>query len=172
MDYGTFLEKALDGILISYKEYGSYSGDFIAIIEKDHDWLIFKGRYGSCSGCDWLHSTRIYSEEDYQKLDDTEWGEESEKLEASFKLEPKIVEEFLEENQPFLVLPKFQVPETLEDFKALLPANTRTVQNEEWEDVDQDAVVFEQMQNFKINNLKYLEKKVEWDEQRKTEDNV
>ena len=165
MDYGTFLEKALDGILISYKQYGSYQGDYVAIIEKEHDWLIFKGNYGSCSGCDWLESTQLYSDEDNQKLEDADY-DAVDTLELTFKIKPEVVKEYLDENKPFLVIPKSQLPDTLEDFKALMPANTRTVRNEEWEDVDQDEKVFEQMRDFKFNNLEYLEKKQKWDEER------
>ena len=164
MDYGTFLAKALDGILISYKQYGSYTGDYIAIIEKDHDWLIYKGSYGSCSGCDWLASTRIYSDADYQRLEDAEYGDESNALEATFEIKPEILKEYLNENELFLNIPKSQLPETLEDFITLLPANTRIEYNEE-EDIKADdfsfAKIFEQMKNFELDNLKYLEKKHE-----------
>jgi hypothetical protein len=159
VDYGTFLARAIGGICISYKVYGSYSGDYIAIIEKGHDWLIYKGHYGSCSGCDWLNSTRIYSDEDYDRLEESDYGEEAAALEATFQIKPEVLEEYLEENEPFLIIPKSQLPDTLEDFKALLPANTRTITDDEWEDVDQDALVFEQMKNFDLDNLKYLEEK-------------
>jgi hypothetical protein len=168
MDYGQFLEKILDGILISYKEYGSYQGDYIAIIEKDSDWLIFKGNYGSCGGCDFLQGERIYSDEDYAKLEEADYGEEQNKLKETFQILPKIKEEYLETNKPFLILPKSQLPDTLEDFIALLPANTRVEFDEDAEYASKDdisyASVFEQMQSFKVDNLVYLEKKHKWEE--------
>jgi hypothetical protein len=165
MDYGNFLAKILGGILISYKEYGSYQGDYIAIIEKDHDWLIYKGHYGSCSGCDWLQGERIYSDGDYQRLEDAGYGDDADKLEETFEILPKMKEEYLKETKPFLILPKSQLPDTLEDFISLLPANTRVEFDEEAEYASEDDVsyasVFAQMKNFKLDNLRYLEKKHE-----------
>lgn len=161
MNYGEFLAKALGGILISYKEHGSYQGDYVAVIEKDHDWHIYRGSYGSCSGCDWLDGTRIYSAEDYERLENASNCEAADKLELTFDLLQAVKDEYLKENEPFLVIPKSQMPETLEDLKALLPANTRTITDDNYNDLDLDAVVFEQMKNFRLNNLEYLEKKIE-----------
>jgi hypothetical protein len=158
MNYGEFLAEALGGILISYKEHGSSQGDYVAIIEKDHDWHIYKGSYGSCTGCDWLKGTRIYSEEDYKKYDQDTYDREA--LEKCEILQ-SVKDEYLKENEPFLIIPKSQMPETLEDLKALLPANTRTIADENYNDLDLDAVIFEQMKNFRLNNLEYLEKKIE-----------
>jgi len=168
MNYGEFLAKALDGILISYKEHGSYQGDYVAILEKDHDWLIYKGKFGSCSGCDWLEGQRLYSDEDYAKLEEAEYSE-GEALEASFEITEEAKKKFFGDgdNELFLKIPKSQMPDTLEDFKALLPVNTRTIRDSEWNDVDCDAVVFDQMkQELDFDNLKYLEKKVEWESKR------
>lgn len=160
MNYGEFLAKITGGILISYKSYGDYQGDHITILELGSEWRIYKGVYGSCSGCDWLESTQIYSDADLEKLSDAPYSEHD-KLEASFAILPEAKEEYLKDNKPFLIIPKDQLPETLEDFKALLPANTRTMQDDDYKEIDEDAAVFEQMTKFKFDNLKYLEGKYE-----------
>ena len=169
-DYGDFLAKALGGTLISYESYGGYSGDFVAIIEKGSDWHIYKGRYGSCSGCDWLCDTRLYSDADYERYENNEI--DSEELERCEILQ-SVKDDYLEAHSPFLVLPKSQIPDTLEEFISLLPANTRTEYDAEEEDeynkTNEDfcgyAKIFANMKNFKMDNLKYLEQKLELGEQ-------
>jgi hypothetical protein len=147
-NYGQFLEEATGGILLSYKEFGSWQGDYIAIIEKLNEIHIYKGSYGSCSGCDWLQDAG----EDVE----TDGGEYTKVISRKEK------DDYLNSYPPFLVIPKEQVPDTLEDFKTLLPANTRIDVDDE-EDGDPYALVFEQLKHPEINNLEYLEKK--YDEQ-------
>jgi|SRR5665213_324404 len=168
MNYGEFLARVLDGILISYKEYSHYNGDYVAIIEKDHDWLIYKGYYGSCSGCDFLEGTRLFSEEDYGKFE--EYSDEQDEWLKKCEILPAVKEEYLDEHPPFLVLPKSQVPDSVEDFIALLPANTRINFDSESEYASEDdvsyAAIFEQMRSFTLDNLLYLEKKYTVEEQK------
>lgn len=168
MNYGEFLTRILNGILISYKEYGTYQGDYIAIIEKDHDWLIYKGGYGSCSGCDFLEGTRLYSEEDYGKFD--EYSDEADAWLKTCEILPAVKEEYLNEHPPFLVLPKSQVPDSLEDFISLLPANTRIEFDSDAEFMGEDDVsyasIFGQLKSFTLDNLLYLEKKYTVEEEK------
>ena len=101
--YGEMIQKATGGILWSYFEYGSYQGDYVALVYKDKLLHVYKGRYGSCTGCDWLsdyHSGEIPDEK---------------------------VAEYMEDNPPFISIPMTDLPETVEDLMALMPANTRTL---------------------------------------------
>ena len=147
MNYGTLLAEMTGGILISYKEYGSYQGDYVAILEKNNEWYIYKGSYGSCSGCDWLHGAG----EDVE----TDAGEYTKVISQKEK------EAYLKGYQPFLVIPKDQIPDTVEDLDCLLPANTRTNLDIAGynDDVDPLAVLLEQIKHPEFNNLKYLEDK-------------
>ncbi|MGH7974806.1 MAG: hypothetical protein ACREBR_04725 [bacterium] len=131
--YGELIAYATDGYLWSFKMYGSYQGDYIAIIEKDHKILIYKGYYGSCSSCDWL-GDKQHSEE---------FNDES------------IQEHVKNEVEIFLEIPKNQFFEMSEDeFAALLPGNTRTSQDDD--DLTIESV-FKQITERQINNLEYLE---------------
>jgi len=137
-NYGDMVAYFTKGFLISYKEYGSYQGDWMAIIEKDREIIIHKGSYGSCGGCDFLQdrSDDLTDKEikDYMGEDDTEY--------LRFSLD--------------------NVPETVEDLIALFPANTRIDYKEEWEDEDGVSKpwlnwVLEQMKRDRSTNLEYLE---------------
>ncbi|MGL5727496.1 MAG: hypothetical protein ACRCYD_06540 [Plesiomonas sp.] len=50
--------------IIEYKEYGSYQGEWIAIVKVDGEIGVVEGCYGSCSGCDAFESEFGYSDED------------------------------------------------------------------------------------------------------------
>lgn len=66
-DYGDILALKCDGEKLFYSlKGGSYEGDYVAVIkaqteiswrdDKVDQYYVFIGRYGSCSGCDWLES--------------------------------------------------------------------------------------------------------------------
>lgn len=132
-NYGDLLAYGLGGFLISYNEYGSYQGDYVAVIEKNNTIYIYKGSYGSCSGCDWL--------QDRMELTD------------------KDVKEYLAEESPFIEFSRSQMPETAEDLKTLLPANTRMDLSYHYEDSDCPwyVDVFNQLIFDREKNLEYLE---------------
>jgi hypothetical protein len=144
-NYGEVLADALGGFLISYKEYGSYQGDYVAIIEKAQEWYIYKGHYGSCSGCDWFSGVGEYDDENYGRKN----------------IAQKDIDEYLKENIPFLVIPKDQIPESISDLEALLPANSRTVQTESYDEVEFSPFLWKQMHNPEFDKLDYLEHKHE-----------
>lgn len=144
-NYGELLAKAVNGILWSYGTYGSYSGDYIAIIEKGNELQIYKGVYGSCSGCDWLEGAGDYVEADNE-------DEDSKRV-----ISQKEIDDYVENNPPFLVIPKDSLPDTPGEFMELLPANSRM-----WTEDNYDLKlesIYHQLKNPSFNNLEYLEAK-------------
>ncbi len=144
-NYGELIAYAVDGFLWSYKEYGSYQGDYVAIVEKiDNNILIYKGNYGSCGGCDFLQG----------QSDENGLSEES-------------IIEYMKDLRVFLVIPKSCLPDSLEAFIELLPANTRTVyedkvDNEDYYEEPSLKDIYNQMKKeTHIDNLKWLEWKNE-----------
>lgn len=109
-NYGELIAKSIKGTLWSYQEYGSYQGDYIAVLYKDSSLYIYKGSYGSCSGCDFLQS---YDEE---------------------TLTNEVIKDYMKDVQPFIIVPQGCFPETEEELIALLPANTRNVYTDEGDD--------------------------------------
>lgn len=61
MSYELSLEKAGAKIL-SFKEFGSYQGTWLAFVEYNGQKGIVEGDYGSCSGCDRFHAEFNYSD--------------------------------------------------------------------------------------------------------------
>lgn len=63
--------------VLEYVEFGSYQGDWLALIRKDGEIGVCEGSYGSCSYCDAFESEFGYGDEDsddyQQRL--TEFGE-------------------------------------------------------------------------------------------------
>jgi len=62
-NYGSLLAFATGKELLLYETFGSYSGDYIAILKGENGIEIWKGTYGSCSGCDTLQAIQGYSDE-------------------------------------------------------------------------------------------------------------
>lgn len=58
MSYKLALETA-GAVIKEYKEFGSYQGTWIAVLENGN---IVEGSYGSCSGCDSFHAEFDYHE--------------------------------------------------------------------------------------------------------------
>lgn len=104
-NYGDMLAKVTGKKLISYNEFGSYQGDWIATLEDGENIELWKGYYGSCPGCDWL--------EEEKHWDTSEVPDEKAK-------------DFFKEDRPFAVIPKETINRVdLETFIEMLPANTR-----------------------------------------------
>jgi hypothetical protein len=131
-NYGEMIATYIGGILWSYLEYGSYQGDYVALIYKDSNLLIYKGSYGSCSGCDWLS--------DY----------------CNKEIPDEEVKKYMDDNKNFLTIPSDSLPQTEEDFIALLPANTRTWIDDEWNDFNVGDVL-KQINSPTCNNLDIIE---------------
>lgn len=51
INYEMTLEKA-GARIIAFKEFGSYQGTWLALVENNGETGIIEGSYGSCSGCD------------------------------------------------------------------------------------------------------------------------
>jgi hypothetical protein len=101
-DYGDFISKALKKKLVAYECFGSYSGEWIAVLEDGDNYEFWKGSYGSCSGCDDLENW------DYEVPEDR-------------------VGSYFEE-KPFIVIPKSVIENcSKEDFVTLMPRNIGTL---------------------------------------------
>lgn len=120
--YGDVLAAGLGMKLVAYKEYGSYQGDYIAVLEKDETVYVFKGSYGSCSGCDWLESEMNHYAEDGKNIPEEK------------------VREYVDspDGKPFLTIPKKDLARIAKakDIQAFFPANTRNDYDDwSWDDL-------------------------------------
>jgi hypothetical protein len=117
-NYGELLQYALGKKLLKYEEFGSYQGDYIAILQGDNEGIeIWKGSYGSCSGCDWLEAER-------------DWEDGTISKEKAL--------EYVKDDKPFLIVEKNKIPVLVnsENISAFFPANTRKDYNDWiWEDI-------------------------------------
>ena len=130
-NYGELIAAYTGGTLWSYNEYGSYQGDYVAIIYKDSSLLIYKGEYGSCSGCDWMQDQN-------EEITDED------------------VKEYMKNAKPFLEIPAASFPQTEEDLAALLPANTRTWLDDGFTEFKLKDIL-EQIKNPTVKNLDLVE---------------
>jgi len=71
--YGDMLAKVLDMELVNYEEVGSYQGEYFAVLRDKTDIVIYRGSYGSCSGCDWLESEGDWDTEEIEYLQALEY---------------------------------------------------------------------------------------------------
>lgn len=104
--------------LIYFEKYGSYQGEWLMVSFLDDEYYIWKGWYGSCSGCD------AYEAE-------FSWREDS--------LTRGRMKEFCENYDPFVVIPKDTMINIVRGgevrVKEIMPANER-----DWYDVSIDEV--------------------------------
>lgn len=113
MDYGDVLAKGLNKKLLAYDTYGSYQGDYIAVLAGEDGAIeIYKGCYGSCSGCDWLQAN-------------TDWDNDD--------VADKEIAEYCDGARPFLRIERNQVQTILDakDMSVYFPGNTRN-DYDEW----------------------------------------
>lgn len=104
-NYGDMLAKVKGKKVISYVEFGRYQGEWIATLEDGDNIELWKGYYGSCSGCDFIEAEKNYEKE-------------------TVSLEK--AKEYFKENRPFAVIPKETLSRVdLETFTQMLPANIR-----------------------------------------------
>ncbi len=67
MSYQQALEAAGCEV-IEFQEFGSYQGEWLALVKYDGEIGVVDGCYGSCSGCDAFESEFGYGEYDHEKL--------------------------------------------------------------------------------------------------------
>lgn len=122
MNYEEVISKGKEQKSIFYKEYGSFTGDFLLITENGNQVFIYKGSYGSCAGCDELENFQNYLGEDF-------WTE-------------KKIEEFSKDYEPFLVCDKETFLRCLKEgtINSILPANTRLNFEEDYIDISDSKV--------------------------------
>ena len=60
-DYGDMLAKVFDMTLVAYQTYGSYQGEYLAVLEDNGVYKFYIDSYGSCSGCDWLEAEQDWN---------------------------------------------------------------------------------------------------------------
>lgn len=116
-NYGDVLAAGLKMKLLAYEEFGSYQGDYIAILQDGDAIKIYKGNYGSCSGCDWLEAEK-----------DWESGEISDEK----------IADFVKDDKPFLTLDRagIEVIAKSDDPSVYFPANTRVDYADwDWKDI-------------------------------------
>lgn len=100
-NYGDLLSKAFGFPCVAYVLFGSYQGEWVAALDKGETIELWKGYYGSCSGCDAL---------EYHEYEMTE----------------EEIKNYFKEDRPFLEIPKSIIKEmTLEQFNEIFPANVR-----------------------------------------------
>jgi hypothetical protein len=127
MNYGQVISQANDQELLVYREFGDYQGDWIAITKDEEKYYVYKGYYGSCSGCDALQDFSHYAEEGF-------WTKEK-------------LQEFAVDYPPFIDVEKETFLELLRQGKLIdiLPANTRLDYDVDYTDVD-DNYVFKELE--------------------------
>lgn len=104
-NYGDVYATGLQKTLIAENYFGSYQGDYIITLANGDTIELYKGGYGSCSGCDWLEAEK-----------DWETGEIGEEK----------IKEYLKDEKPFAIIPKETMQRVdLDTFITFLPANTR-----------------------------------------------
>lgn len=104
-NYGDMLESVSGKKLLSYTEFGSYQGDWIAVVEDKDCVELWRGYYGSCSGCDFIEGARDWE-------DDT--------------VDLREARNFFKESRPFLTIGKDVAKRlSLRELESLLPENSR-----------------------------------------------
>jgi hypothetical protein len=105
--YADVIAVATGGESLAYQEYGSSQGDYLAVTKAGDELHVWKGSYGSCSGCDWLENEREYRDD---------WN-----------LTPEKAKELLGTDKPFLTLTIETAKEMLKTgtLESIFPANTR-----------------------------------------------
>lgn len=56
-DYGDMLAQVKNKELVSFTLFGSYQGEWFAVLREGDNLELWRGEYGSCSGCDFLEAT-------------------------------------------------------------------------------------------------------------------
>lgn len=102
-NYGDMLAKLLNMELLTYKQFGNYRGEYVAILKDSERIFYFIDKFGSCGGCDWLES------------ESTEWEYDTETEETIYKIDFKIALEYAIQSKPKYILPDFYPQLNFED---------------------------------------------------------
>lgn len=103
--YGDMLSQVKGLPCVGFVMFGSYQGDWVGLLDNGKEIELWKGYYGSCSGCDFIERERDY---DTDEIDD------------------KKAHDYFKEDQAFLKIPKELIKDlTLEQFREIFPANLR-----------------------------------------------
>lgn len=104
-NYGDMLSQVTGKPCIDFICFGSYQGEWVALLDSGEDVELWKGSYGSCSGCDWLEAERNWTTDE---------------------VSDEKAREFFKEDRPFLAIPKHTIRDmSLETFEQIFPANVR-----------------------------------------------
>jgi len=88
-----------------FREFGSYQGEWLLFSSLGDEYFIWKGSYGSCSGCDAIQAT-FYGDDDKER-DDPEVQKFIADYSPFLKMEKRAALRFLRVNESLLsVLPK------------------------------------------------------------------
>lgn len=120
--YGDVLSIGLEKKLLFYAEYGSYQGDYLAILEGKDSVYLHKGYYGSCCGCDWLEAERCWEDGTLTK---------------------KQIENYCKDEKPFLEIKKTSLDILIKskNMKVYFPKNTRLDYNDfNWDDIKKSLI--------------------------------
>lgn len=122
-NYGELIAGVAKQELLAYKEYGSYQGDYLAITREGDFLNVWKGSYGSCSGCDWLEGEK-------------DWD--------SDEVSSKKAAEYVASEKPFINIAIATASNLLSSgkFKELMPANTRN-DYADWSEADLEKLILE-----------------------------
>lgn len=86
-DYGDMLSQVKNKELVSFTMFGSYQGEWFAVLRGGDNLELWRGEYGSCSGCDFLEATADW---DYVGSD------------LNYKITKEEAEAYFREEKPFL----------------------------------------------------------------------
>lgn len=104
-NYGDIVSFLTGRPCIGYVEFGSYQGGWVALIDAGETVDLWKGYYGSCSGCDFIEAEKDF---------DTD------------EISDEVVRKTFKEDRSFLEIPKSVIETmTFEQFREIFPANIR-----------------------------------------------
>lgn len=103
--YDDMLEKFTGNKVISFTKFGSCQGSWVAAVKNGNEVELWKGSYGSCSGCDFIQSVR-------------DW--------TTHEIEDDEVKNYFREERPFLSIEETLLKEmSLSEFDSIVPRNIR-----------------------------------------------
>ena len=100
-NYGGMLAKVFNADLVDYQEYGSYQGQYLAVLEEDGIYKFYMDFYGSCSGCDWLEAERDWETGEVEYKDALEYCQQ---VKMRYAMPKKLWETLSDEQKKMLVI--------------------------------------------------------------------
>lgn len=117
-DY-TVVAEARGHKILWFRRFGSYQGEWLMLSRDDNLYYLWRGWYGSCSGCDSLAASRLDS-----WRDDHQWTHD----------DPDVVD-FIKDYEPFLEMEPHAALEIAKrdgNLFTVMPANFRESLDEDW----------------------------------------